>query len=212
MEGVILLGDKDYPDALQKTKNPPIKLYYSGELACNGPCLAVVGSRNCSKKSGLLVSKIIKELPIEIVIVSGLAKGIDTIAHSSALSCGKKTIAVLPCGTERIYPKENTDLARKIVENGGLLVSEYEPIAKPTKFSFIRRNRIVAGISSAVLVIEAKIKSGTMTTVNFAKKQNKKIYAVPGSPGCDYLIKNGAISVSSPNDVYSAEIDRNIQK
>ena len=186
---------------MRKTKNPPAKLYYSGKLACDDPCLAVVGSRDCSEKSKLFVSKIIKELPREIIIVSGLAKGIDTVAHSSALSCGKKTIAVLPCGIERIYPRENTNLTKEIIKGGGLLISEYDIKAKPTKFSFIQRNGVIAGISSAVLVIEAKIKSGTMTTVNFAKKQNKKIYAVPGSEGCDYLISKGAISVLSAKDI-----------
>lgn len=201
MEGIISLNDKKYPKKLKEIKNPPKNIYYQGKIIWNNPCLAVIGSRNCSAEKKNACLKIIKDLPQEFVIVSGLAKGIDSFAHSSALKSGKATIAVLPSGIERIYPKENELLAKKIIENNGLLISEYPSKTKPTKFSFIQRNRITAGLSFAVLVIEAQIKSGTMHTVRFAQEQGKTIYAVPGSEGTDYLILNGAIPVLSEKDI-----------
>ena len=163
--------------------------------------MAVIGSRNCSIENKKKIIEIIKELPEKIIIVSGLAKGIDTYAHMAALKNNKQTIAVLPSGIEKIYPKENETLSRKIIESDGLLISEYPGKTRPTKFSFIQRNRITAGLSSAILVAEAQMKSGTMHTVRFAQEQNKTIYAIPGSEGCDYLIINGAIPVSSAKDI-----------
>jgi len=201
MEGIISFEDKKYPKKLKEIKNPPKNIYYQGKIIWNNPCLAVIGSRNCSTENKNICLKIIKDLPQEFVIVSGLARGIDSFAHASALKSGKATIAVLPSGIEKIYPKENEILARKIIEHDGLLISEYPSKTRPTKFSFIQRNRITAGLSSAVLVIEAQVKSGTMHTVRFAREQGKTIYAVPGSEGTDYLILNGAIPVLSVNDI-----------
>jgi len=201
MEGIISFEDKKYPKKLKEIKNPPKNIYYKGQIIWNHPCLAVIGSRNYSIDNKNTCLKIIKDLPEDFVIVSGLAKGIDAFAHAAALKTGKATIAVLPSGIERIYPKENENLANKIIERSGLLISEYPSKTKPTKFSFIQRNRITAGLSFAVLVIEAQIKSGTMHTVKFAQEQGKTIYAVPGSEGTDYLILNGAIPISSSNDI-----------
>jgi len=201
MEGIISFEDKKYPKLLREIKNPPKNIYYNGRIIWNQPCLAVIGSRNCSMENKKIAAKIINGLPSQVVIVSGLAKGIDTIAHASALKSDKRTIAVLPSGIQRIYPKENENLARKIIEKEGLLISEYPSRTRPTKFSFIQRNRITAGLSFAVLVVEAQIKSGTMHTVNFAREQEKTIYAVPGSEGCDYLILNGAIPVLKSEDI-----------
>lgn len=201
MEGIISFEDRKYPKQLKGIKNPPKNIYYKGKIIWNQPCLAVIGSRNCSMENKKIAAKIINGLPAQVVIVSGLAKGIDAIAHASALKSGKGTIAVLPSGIERIYPKENENLAKKIIEKEGLLISEYPNKTRPTKFSFIQRNRITAGLSFAVLVIEAQMKSGTMHTVNFAREQEKTIYAVPGSEGCDYLILNGAIPVLKSTDI-----------
>jgi len=201
MNGLISFEDKKYPKKLKEIKNPPKNIYYQGKIIWDNPCLAVIGSRNCSIESKNNCFKIIKALPEDFVIVSGLAKGIDSFAHASALKSGKATIAVLPSGIEKIYPKENENLARKIIKNNGLLISEYPSKTKPTKFSFIQRNRITAGLSSAILVIEAQVKSGTMHTVRFAQEQGKTIYAVPGSEGTDYLIINGAIPVLEANDI-----------
>jgi DNA processing protein len=201
MEGIISFEDKKYPKKLREIKNPPKNIYYQGNIIWNHPCLAVIGSRNCSSQNRQTCLKIIKALPEDFVIISGLAKGIDSFAHASALKSGKSTIAVLPSGIEKIYPKENENLAKKIIESNGLLISEYPSKTRPTKFSFIQRNRITAGLSFAVLVIEAQVKSGTMHTVRFAQEQGKTIYAVPGSEGTDYLILNGAIPVLGANDI-----------
>jgi len=201
MNEIISFEGRKYPKKLKEIKNPPKNIYYQGKIIWDNPCLAVIGSRNCSTENKSTCLKIIKDLPANFVIVSGLAKGIDTFAHISALKSGKTTIAVLPSGIEKIYPKENENLTKKIIENNGLLISEYPSKTKPTKFSFIQRNRITAGLSFAVLVIEAQIKSGTMHTVRFAQEQGKTIYAVPGSEGTDYLIINGAIPVSTANDI-----------
>lgn len=199
--GIISMKDKEYPPRLKEIKNPPQNIYYRGKLIWNRPCLAVIGSRNCSSESKKIIDKIIKDLPEQVVVVSGLARGIDTAAHQSAIRHNKGTIAVLPCGIEKIYPKDNEGLAKKILENNGLIVSEYPNKTKPTKFSFIQRNRITAGLSLAVLVAEAGIKSGTMHTVRFAEEQGKTIYAVPGSEGTDYLILNGAIPALKAKDI-----------
>ncbi len=165
-------------------------LYSRGEIKNDGFFLAVVGSRACLLQSKQKLFEIIKKLPQDVIIVSGLAIGIDTCAHYSAIKTNKKTIAVLPCGIETIYPKQNIGLSKLIIEKGGTVVSEYPGKVKPTKKSFISRNKVIVDLSHAILVAEAQIKSGTMTTVNFARKQNKPIYAIPGSEGTDYLLKN----------------------
>ncbi|MFA5086404.1 MAG: DNA-processing protein DprA [Candidatus Paceibacterota bacterium] len=201
MEGMISIEDRKYPEKLRGIKNPPKNIYYKGSHIWNRQCLAVIGSRNCSPEIRKTIDKIIKGLEEQVVVVSGLARGVDSYAHSSAVKNGKGTIAVLPCGIGKIYPKENETLARKIIENDGLIVSEYPDKTKPTKFSFIQRNRITAGLSSAILVAEAQMKSGTMHTVRFAEEQGKTIYAIPGSEGTDYLILNGAIPVLEPGDI-----------
>lgn len=165
-------------------------LYSRGEIIHNNYCLAVVGSRDCSLESKKNLFKIIEKLPQNIIIISGLAIGVDTCAHLSAIKTNKKTVAVLPCGIETIYPKQNIKLSELILQKGGAIVSEYKGTMRPTKKSFILRNKVIADLSNAVLVVEAKIKSGTMTTVNFAIKQNKTIYAIPGSDGTNYLLEN----------------------
>ena len=203
---MISFADKNYPKKLKEIKNPPQNIYYQGKITWNNPCLGVIGSRDCLIENKDTCLRIIKDLPREFVIVSGLARGIDSFAHLAAIKTGKTTIAVLPSGIEKIYPKENENLAQKIVEENGLLISEYPSKIKPTKFSFIQRDRITAGLSSALLVIEAQIKSGTMHTVKFAQEQGKTIYAVPGSKGTDYLILNGAIPVLSAHDIYFNKI------
>ena len=167
-------------------------LYYKGNIIWNNFCLAIIGSRDCSQESKDEVLKIVASLPKDIIIISGLARGIDTCAHYSALINKKKTIAVLPCGIETIYPKENKGLSEEILKTGGMLLSEYPNKERATGKTFFLRNRIITGLSSAVLVAHAKIKSGTMNAVGFAKKQEKPIYAIPGSEGTDFLLSNGA--------------------
>ncbi|HHE76671.1 MAG TPA: DNA-protecting protein DprA, partial [Candidatus Parcubacteria bacterium] len=144
-----------------------------------------------------------------LTIVSGLAPGIDTFAHRAAIEQGKRTIAVLGTGIDEksVYPKENIGLSREIIERGGAVLSEYPPGTRGTRFTFPRRNRIISGLSLGVLVIEAKEKSGSLITANYALKQNRKIFAVPGSiysknsSGPHFLIKNGAVLVENSNDI-----------
>jgi len=171
-------------------------LYHKGSIIWNNFCLAIIGSRDCSEEAKNKVFSIVESIPQNIVIISGLARGIDTSAHYSALKTNKKTIAVLPCGIETIYPKENKTLSEEIIKSGGMIVSEYLGKARATGRTFFLRNRIITGLSSAVLVAHAKTKSGTMNAVGFAKKQKKPIYAIPGSEGTDFLLSNGAYPAS----------------
>jgi DNA processing protein len=180
MTGMISFDDKKYPKKLKEIKNPPRNLYYQGEIIYNNPCLAVIGSRNCSPENKKKVLEIIKGLPTETVIVSGLAKGIDTFAHLAAIKSGKQTIAVLPSGIERIYPKENENLAQKIIGSNGLLISEYPAKTRPTKYLFHPKKPNHRRTIISCFGDEAQMKSGTMHTVRFAQQQGKTIYAIPG--------------------------------
>jgi DNA processing protein len=173
-------------------------------------CLAVVGSRAASaygKETALELAKGASENGL--TVVSGLAFGIDYFAHQAAVDAGKRTVAVLGGGLDRrsFYPKQNLGLAEKILENGGALVSEYAPGTEPANYTFPRRNRIISGLALGILVVEAKIKSGALLTAAWAKKQNKKIFAIPGpirsanSQGCNLLIKNGAQLTENINDI-----------
>jgi DNA processing protein len=147
-----------------------------------------------------------------LTIVSGLAPGIDTAAHLATVERKRRTIAVLGTGLDEksIYPKENLKLARKIIETGGCLISEYPPGTPGSQFTFPQRNRIISGLSLGVLVIEAKEKSGALITANWAKSQGRLVFAVPGniyslnSKGCHYLIKQGARLVENANDILEA--------
>lgn len=145
-----------------------------------------------------------------ITIVSGMALGIDTIAHNTTLECKGKTIAVLGCGFNCIFPKENIDLYQKIIDNKGLVISEYPPDEEASSNNFLERNRIVSGISIGILVIEAAFRSGTSVTASLAKKQNKKIFCIPHNlgdkhgVGTNRLIKNGANLVTSAKDIFDA--------
>jgi DNA processing protein len=206
----ISIKDENYPKLLKKIKNPPKVLYYRGEIKPNESCFAIVGTRMSSSYG--------KEIALEIAgdsaesgltIVSGLAPGIDTFCHEAAVERNKRTIAVLGTGLDEksIYPQSNLKLAKKIIETGGCLISEYPPGTRGTLFTFPQRNRIISGLSLGVLIIEAKIKSGSLITAEWAKKQNRKVFAVPGpihslnSKGSHYLIKNGAKLVENANDI-----------
>jgi len=173
-------------------------------------CFAVVGTRRCSAYGKEIALEIAGDLAeTGLTIVSGLAPGIDTFAHLAVVERGKRTIAVLGTGIDEksIYPQENLKLARKILELGGSLISEYPSGTHGSEFTFPQRNRIISGISLGVLIIEAKQKSGALITANWAKKQGRKIFAIPGpihssnSKGCHYLIKQGAKLVENANDI-----------
>jgi DNA processing protein len=196
----ISVKDKNYPKLLKEIKDRPEVLYFRGELKPDEKCFAIVGTRMCSDYGKQMALEIAGDLAeAGLTIVSGLAPGIDTLAHQAAVEKNKKTIAVLGTGVDEksVYPQSNLKLAEKILENGGCIMSEYPERTRGTNFTFPQRNRIVSGISLGVLVIEAKEKSGSLITADWAKKQNKKLFAVPGpvhslnSKGPNYLIKKG---------------------
>ena len=201
------LSLEEIPERLIEIPEPPKKLYIQGEMPKgDAKFLCVVGSRKYTDYGKEACQKLIAGLRgYNIVIVSGLAFGIDAIAHRSALDAGLTTIAIPGSGIHHsaLYPSSNRQLAEKIVESGGALLSEFDPKFKATLYSFPQRNRIIAGISHAVLIIEAEIKSGTLITSRLATEYNRDVMAVPGSifsknsDGPNMLIRLGATPVSS---------------
>jgi len=206
----ISIDNKNYPGLLKKIKNPPKILYLRGKILPKELCFAIVGTRRYSSYGKQVTLEIAGDLAeAGLTIVSGLALGIDTFSHRAVVERGKRTIAVLGTGidTESIYPKSNLKLAERILETGGCLMSEYPPGTPGSKFTFPQRNRIISGLSSGVLVVEAKIKSGALITASWAKKQQRKVFAVPGpvyslnSKGPHILIKKGAKLTESADDI-----------
>ena len=208
---LINIADKNYPKSLRKIKDAPKILYYSGLLPDESKALfAIVGTRRPSSYGQQATLQIADELAdAGITIVSGMAPGIDTFAHKVAIEKNMPTVAVLGTGLDEksIYPQENIALSRKIIETGGCLISELPPGTRGTKFTFPKRNRIVSGLALGVLVIEAKEKSGSLITANYAKQQGKKVFAVPGqiftlnAKGPNKLIKEGATLVNRAQDI-----------
>ena len=198
-----------YPETLRKIKNPPKKLYVCGnKMVLNSNCISVVGSRTNTKYGEKWCKKFVKEfINYGVTIVSGMALGIDKIAHESAINNGGTTIAVMPSGFNNIYPKENLKLYEQIIFSGGCVITEYNPNEKASSKKFLERNRIVSGISIATIVVEAAYRSGTSVTAKLAKEQKKDVYCIPGSLdnpksiGTNKLIKEFAKIVLSPNDV-----------
>ena len=177
---LININDSYYPEILKEIYDPPITLFSKGDInLLKLPSVSIVGCRNATKY-GYLMSKELayKIAQKNILIVSGLAKGIDTGAHIGALEAKGKTVAVLGCGVDIPYPLQNIELYKSITQNG-LIISEYPIGTKPNKDNFPRRNRIISGLSDGVLVIEAREKSGALITVDYALEQGKNIYVVP---------------------------------
>jgi DNA processing protein len=205
MYGILKAEDSGYPPFLKLIPDPPKELFFrgcpDGELFEN--CLAVVGSRKMSPYGERVVEYLFSELSPRIAIVSGFMYGVDAKAHSEALKKGLRTVAVLPCGLDFVYPREHADLYKSIENSGGLLISEYEGSMGPRTWTYLRRNRIVAGLSKALLVIEASEKSGSLNTAELARLYNRNLLAVPGnifsevSKGCLQLIKSGAKPITS---------------
>ena len=203
--------DEKFPALLKQIPDSPKALYFRGNfLSENEKCFAIVGTRLTSDYGKEIAFSLANNLnQAGLVIVSGLAKGIDSWAAKGALESNGRTIAILGTGLDEpsFYPQENLTLAKKILENNGALISEYPAGTRGAKFTFPQRNRIIAGVSLGVLVVEAKIKSGALITTAFARQQKKKIFAVPGnihssnSKGCHLLIKQGAKLVESANDI-----------
>ena len=199
--------DDCYPWDLSEIYDAPVLLFYKGNLdLLKFPKVAVVGSRACSKQGVKSVEKVIQGLENELVIVSGLAKGIDTAAHMAALQNGGKTIAVIGTGLDVFYPKANKRL-QDYIGNDYLILSEYGPGEQPLKFHFPARNRIIAGLCRGVIVVEAKMRSGSLITCERAMEEGRDVFAIPGSildglsDGCHHLIQEGAKLVTSGQDV-----------
>ncbi len=205
----VTLFDEDYPLFLREIASPPLVLYYRGDLSLvKQKCLGVVGTRKATSYSSFLLKKWIPVLvEYGLVVVSGLALGVDSLAHRFCLNAGGLTIAVLAGGFEEIYPTINRRLAKDIVNGGGLLISEYPPNYKALPYNFPARNRIVSGLSKGVLVTEAPKKSGAMITAYMAMEQNRAVMTVGGdvmretSQGCNQLIKQGALFVETVDDI-----------
>lgn len=203
----ISINSKEYPTNFKNIYDSPKKIYLIGNkdlLYQKG--IAIVGARDATQYGKKIAYNLAKELSEQnIVIISGLAIGIDSYAHKGSLEKG--TIAVLGSGIDNIYPKENLELAREIIKNKGCIISEYPLGTKPERLHFPQRNRIISGLSDGVVVIEASKKSGALITAEFALEQGKEVFAVPGdinkkqSEGTNQLIKDGAILLTSATDI-----------
>ena len=215
----ITIKDDVYPECLKEISNPPLKLYYKGnlDLVKEERLIAVVGTRNPSSYGKLCCEYMVKKMTsANITIVSGFAKGIDSIAHKTSLLTDGKTIAVIASGLDIVYPASNLSLYREIEEKG-LILSEYEAGVKPFKFNFPQRNRIIAGLSKGTIVVESKDRGGSLITADLALEFNRDVYAVPGdvfseySKGCNNLIRDSrAKSLSNINELledYSWEVE-----
>ncbi|PXA05676.1 DNA-protecting protein DprA [Coraliomargarita sinensis] len=197
----------DYPDSLGELYDPPIGLYVKGEYTVDRPCVAIVGTRRAT----LYGRKVAKRFGAELArmgfcVVSGMARGTDTAAHEGALEAGGPTVAVFGCGMDIIYPPENLELSREIMAKGALL-SEFPFGRRADRQTFPMRNRVVAGMCEAVIVVESAVAGGSMITARFAGEQGRQVMAVPGridqssSEGCHQLIRDGATMVTSVDHV-----------
>lgn len=205
----IKIEDEDYPKKFLQLKKPPKTIWVEGDISLlEKPALAIVGSRKNTpygeKIAKLFATQIAKQ---GIVIVSGLALGIDTIAHTYSKSSVGKTVAVVGSGLNKIYPEENIELAKEIIDGGGCLISEYEPDEKVNMRNFPKRNRLICALSEGIFVVEADYRSGSKLTGNLGLKYDKKVFCVPRNIGelrgwgTNLLIQEGAKIVLSPGDI-----------
>ena len=205
----ISITDSIYPQKLRTIKNPPKQLYYKGNIdLLNTNIISIIGSRCCSENGKILARQFASELAMQgLTIASGMAIRIDAIAHISTLEVNGKTIAVLGNGLNHIFPKENKELYYKIIEQDGLVITEYEPSKQAKSENFLERNRIVSGISLGVLVVEAAHRSGTSVTAKLAKEQGRKVFVLPHEisdihgVGTNRLIRNGAILITKTKEI-----------
>jgi DNA processing protein len=194
----LFITDKEYPKRLLNCYDSPTLLFYKGTADLNASkIIAIIGTRNHTDYAKQVTEKMIKDLASQnIMVVSGMAYGVDAIAHKAAVKNSLPTIGVLAHGLDQLYPREHAGLAKDMIKNGGGLLTEHRSKTKPDKHNFPVRNRIVAGMSDAVVVVETGIKGGSMITAELANGYNKDVFAVPGkvtdakSAGCNYLIKN----------------------
>ncbi len=205
----ILASDADYPPLLKEAPDRPVILFVKGNLdALHLPIISIVGSRNASTAGLRHAYQFSKALSDSgVVVVSGLASGIDGAAHQAAVDSGKPTVAVMGTGSDQIYPSRHRQLAEAILKNGGALVTDLLPGSGPLAHHFPRRNRIISGLSTGVLVVEAAIKSGSLITARNALNQGREVFSIPGpidhpgSKGCHALIREGATLVESVDQI-----------
>jgi len=204
------LGRRDLPELLRHIHDPPHALFLRGaggaEILAR-PAVAIVGARACSPYGAQVARMLGRELAASgLVVVSGLARGIDGEAHRGALDAGGATVAVLGCGIDRDYPAAHAELARRICERG-LVVSEYEPGVEPAPWRFPARNRIIAGLAAVTVIVEARERSGALITADFALEDGREVFAVPGeitgtlAVGTNRLLRQGAAPLTSADDV-----------
>ncbi len=202
----------DYPQKLRECADAPSLLYAIGNLDFNNNfVLSIVGTRKPDANAAIYIDKFVSDLRQyrnDIVIVSGLAMGVDTLAHETAIKYGFKTVAVMGTGFDHIYPSENTDLAKRIVDTNGALLTEYEYGHPISPDNFPQRNRIVAGLCDALLVVQSPIRGGSLHTAVLANSYNRDVFAFPGRPddelfaGCNHLIRNNmAAIITSAEDM-----------
>lgn len=202
-------SDRDYPVNLRQIADPPPFLFMRGAITADDPkCIAVVGARAASDAGRRMAQRLGMELAAKgFTVVSGLARGIDSEAHQGALDAGGRTVAVLGCGVDVIYPPENRKLVEAIIETGGALLSELPVGTPPLAENFPARNRLISGMCLGVVIVEAAEKSGSLITARTALEQDRQVFAVPGSPlngktrGSNRLLKEGARLVDCVEDV-----------
>ena len=202
-------GHPDYPDKFQNMTDKPYSLYILGALPPKeSKNIAIVGARACTMYGKSISERIAGQLAAcDVGVISGLARGIDTAGQTGAIKAGGRTYAILGSGLNEIYPLENIELAMQILQGGGGIISEYPLDAKPLKWQFPMRNRLISALSDGVVVTEAKERSGSLITVNFALEQGKDVYALPGritdplSRGCNRLIQKGAVPLTDVSDI-----------
>lgn len=216
----INLSDYDYLRALPHIPDPPKKLFIRGKLPSKRvKTVAIVGTRKPSAYGREIATKVASECAKNgIVVVSGLALGVDSIAHKAAIDAGGITLAVLANGVDKIYPRSHENLGQKILQENGAILSEYPNETPARPWQFLARNRIVSGLADAIVIVEAASRSGTLSTANHALDQGKEIFAVPGnitsplSAGCNQLIKNGANPLTSIEDLLDFLIPDRFEK
>jgi len=204
-----IIKNNSYPKSLTELATPPPILYLLGKFPKNFPFrLAIVGSRKVSTYGKQATEEIAYQIALnKIVIVSGLALGVDALAHQAALKAKAPTIAVLANGLDKVYPRSNYNLAQQILEQNGAIISEFPPYTPPLKQHFPQRNRLISGLAKAVLITEAALKSGSLITATHALDQNRDVFAIPGniyntnSQGTNNLIKQGAKLINKAEDV-----------
>lgn len=206
----LFLTDKGYPKRLLNCYDSPTLLYYRGEADLNAArIISIIGTRSHTDYAKQVTDKLVKELSDrQVIIVSGLAYGVDALAHKSSVKNGIPTVGVLAHGLDQVYPPDHTGLAKDMIKQGGGLLTEFRSKTKPDKHNFPSRNRIVAGMSDATLVIETDLKGGSMITAELANGYNKDVFAIPGkiteskSAGCNYLIRSSkAQLITSAADI-----------